>query len=99
MCALGRHIGRVTYTRHAKALTCYDWSQPEPQLERLLIEASFTPSFAFRGTGRYQHSSGTLTDYVSLGDKLFTIFSIFPKLCHVNELFSKPIIIIDWNAY
>jgi hypothetical protein len=50
------HIGRVgLYAGNAKALTCYEiGQQAEPQLERLLIEASVIPSLLCPTDG-YQH--------------------------------------------
>jgi hypothetical protein len=53
---MGTHIGRVgLYAGNAKALTCYEiGQQAEPQLERLLIEASVIPSLLCPTDG-YQH--------------------------------------------
>jgi hypothetical protein len=42
---MGIHIGMIIYTQACLASTCYEiGQQAEPQLERLLIEASVTPS-------------------------------------------------------
>jgi hypothetical protein len=56
MCAYGyTHRKGKPIRRHAKALTRYEiGQQAEPQLERLLIEASVTPSLLCPIDG-YQH--------------------------------------------
>jgi hypothetical protein len=56
MCAYGyTHRKGKPVRRHAKALTCYEiGQQAEPQLERLLIEASVIPSLLCPIDG-YQH--------------------------------------------
>jgi hypothetical protein len=64
MCAYGyTHRKDRPVRRYAKTLTCYEiGQQAEPQLERLLIEASVIPSLLYP-TGRYQQSLNTLRNW------------------------------------
>jgi hypothetical protein len=69
---MGIRIGRVGLYAGTPNLDMLHPQADHRQLERLLIEASVTPSL-FYPTGRYQQSIGTSTDYVSVGDKWFII--------------------------